>query len=911
MSDATAKKKTSKAKVSPKKEKPKRSRPYNRYNIYFILERERLIRAKGGSTDWTKGADVGAKWSIKEGYDNLNLPPLPSRFAHIDNIPEGWCVADKIKKRRRHRKVHGMLPFRELAKSIADTWKAVDKETLNWCTEVEKILMQRHVKILEFEKILRKRNAQESNKQRNDALPLSDASDTNATKLTGPTPDLSTMAWTGHPPPSTTLGPKPQPQRNKHGESTPMAKKKTEKYAAFVGTATASCPISPITKSSKKERGESHNYVKPVEIVTTKVPAPNVLKKRKATNMKEIAAGASKRKKAIKEKYPPPSKMKKKQLHSSLWGKCHESQNAAIPLSSPMTIPIYKNSVAIGSKKKGTEPSNDESIRSTLTKMILGLNTNQKGALGSGIESTRDRNRQSPSKEYVNVGGLASNAIIANECSNGGEKSECLAASFLLTNLKESTAGGNESEPRVKCDRQSHECDTHATKVSTPDSCDDEVGLLVYRSSDAAQVRSENENAISQSHSSAHNDPPDGMAWNRSHNFISDDMAVLRRTNSNDQSLVTLETPLNANTAASSVASTESEEVVYRPHTSSSNIPNSLAASNMKQTVSLVSSTGKKNAESMPPVIHKGSLSQNSKLPNRPEIPKQVESHLKTASRLCHDPLSCSIIFFIFERENIIQSKSVVSERSSLKDAEESQSNDDASEKFNLPPLPKRFAHLQLSDTWYREWYLKTQYKSERKDYGAVGYAELVRRISQNWENVDRETYEWTLEVETILMEYSKKTANVDHLPMSPLITGVSNGEDLQSGEQMESLPSLNSHSSEAYGDQVIALPAIEKMTTTPTTAATLSKTANGSAEVDFDMLLMKCMKKIRQKVNMKVQQRLLNIASHEQQQAHPSRNSPSLALFGSEMNGESSIKASPSSTGERALEVQIIVDKL
>ena len=113
------------------------SRPYNRYNIYFILERENIILSKGGSTKWSMSTDARESQSIKRGYEDLNLPPLSSRFSHLD-VPDNWCISGQTKKRL-HRKTHGVATFRELAKSIAASWKAIDNETLEWCSAVEKV----------------------------------------------------------------------------------------------------------------------------------------------------------------------------------------------------------------------------------------------------------------------------------------------------------------------------------------------------------------------------------------------------------------------------------------------------------------------------------------------------------------------------------------------------------------------------------------------------------------------------------------------------------------------------------------------------------------------------------------------------------------------------------------------------
>lgn len=132
-----------KATNKTKTEKVGGARPYNRYNIYFILERENIIISKGGTTKWSMSTDARKSQPINKGYENVNLPPLPSRFAHLD-LPDGWFIPGQTKKRP-HRRTHGVATFRELARSIAASWKTIDNDTLAWCSTVEMILKQRQV----------------------------------------------------------------------------------------------------------------------------------------------------------------------------------------------------------------------------------------------------------------------------------------------------------------------------------------------------------------------------------------------------------------------------------------------------------------------------------------------------------------------------------------------------------------------------------------------------------------------------------------------------------------------------------------------------------------------------------------------------------------------------------------------
>mmetsp|Transcript_5284 Transcript_5284/g.11559 ORF Transcript_5284/g.11559 Transcript_5284/m.11559 type:complete len:332 (+) Transcript_5284:36-1031(+) len=132
--------------------RPYDTRLYNRYNIFFILERENIILRKGGTTRWSTTSPNLPTSSENESapsssptpspFKNLDLPPLPSRFRNLGYIPADWCIPGQAKKRP-HRRSHGVATFRELAQSIAASWKTIDGETMEFCSAVEKALKQR------------------------------------------------------------------------------------------------------------------------------------------------------------------------------------------------------------------------------------------------------------------------------------------------------------------------------------------------------------------------------------------------------------------------------------------------------------------------------------------------------------------------------------------------------------------------------------------------------------------------------------------------------------------------------------------------------------------------------------------------------------------------------------------------
>ena len=79
----------------------RRAQPHNAYNIFFILERKRLIYELEGSV-----VDNHQQMSYDlDGYENLCLPNLPPKYQHL-HLPPGWFVPGKNSKRK-HAKTHG------------------------------------------------------------------------------------------------------------------------------------------------------------------------------------------------------------------------------------------------------------------------------------------------------------------------------------------------------------------------------------------------------------------------------------------------------------------------------------------------------------------------------------------------------------------------------------------------------------------------------------------------------------------------------------------------------------------------------------------------------------------------------------------------------------------------------------
>ena len=79
--------------------------PYNSYNVFYILERERIIHERNGKQQ-SRESSVATEFNL---YGPLDLPPLPPRYLHLESaLSPNWYIpgARKLAKRK-HVKSHG------------------------------------------------------------------------------------------------------------------------------------------------------------------------------------------------------------------------------------------------------------------------------------------------------------------------------------------------------------------------------------------------------------------------------------------------------------------------------------------------------------------------------------------------------------------------------------------------------------------------------------------------------------------------------------------------------------------------------------------------------------------------------------------------------------------------------------
>eukprot|EP00985_Skeletonema_marinoi_P001777 scaffold704_cov131-Skeletonema_marinoi.AAC.4 len=116
--------------------KPKR--PYTPYNLFYLLERELVVQKINGppKSNGIKRKHVGVAPREED-----QIKPS-SRYDGIVFKPY-WYDPD-MKEKRKHRKTHGMISFKELTGIISANWATVDKETKDYVTIISELGRKRY-----------------------------------------------------------------------------------------------------------------------------------------------------------------------------------------------------------------------------------------------------------------------------------------------------------------------------------------------------------------------------------------------------------------------------------------------------------------------------------------------------------------------------------------------------------------------------------------------------------------------------------------------------------------------------------------------------------------------------------------------------------------------------------------------
>jgi hypothetical protein len=156
------------------------TQPHNANNIYFMLERQKLIHEMGGLCG---KAAVQHHQQISHDlarYESLTLPDLPPPYLNLHLLLK-WSVPEKNSKQstQKHMDVSNfilmspslqvldecivlkacssfassmtVISFAQLARTVAE--KSVDKETKDYCIEVALILKERHTEMTKVGKM--------------------------------------------------------------------------------------------------------------------------------------------------------------------------------------------------------------------------------------------------------------------------------------------------------------------------------------------------------------------------------------------------------------------------------------------------------------------------------------------------------------------------------------------------------------------------------------------------------------------------------------------------------------------------------------------------------------------------------------------------------------------------------------
>jgi HMG (high mobility group) box len=105
-------------------DKPRR--PLSAYNIFFQLQRERILNDEADSSDTTTGFTDADCERIVSNVSRQRISSSDGSGAGGSSVDPAAAAAAALK--RKHRKSHGKIGFAELARTIAAKWKNVDPE---------------------------------------------------------------------------------------------------------------------------------------------------------------------------------------------------------------------------------------------------------------------------------------------------------------------------------------------------------------------------------------------------------------------------------------------------------------------------------------------------------------------------------------------------------------------------------------------------------------------------------------------------------------------------------------------------------------------------------------------------------------------------------------------------------------
>lgn len=112
------------SKIIPKERPP--SRPFTPYNVFFQLERERILQEHGEGYA-----------AIPPSVEDAHASARPPSYRNLI-LAEDWYIAGSKRKDgstdKKKRRVHGILTFVQLSKLISQNWASADKQVKEYCT---------------------------------------------------------------------------------------------------------------------------------------------------------------------------------------------------------------------------------------------------------------------------------------------------------------------------------------------------------------------------------------------------------------------------------------------------------------------------------------------------------------------------------------------------------------------------------------------------------------------------------------------------------------------------------------------------------------------------------------------------------------------------------------------------------
>lgn len=126
------------SKDTPIRVKPRR--PYTPYNLFYLLERELVVQGHDPATaqdKTTKRAKLLIERKATHGDRAEDEIPVPARYKGVVLLPM-WYEPN-LKEKRKHRKTHGKISFKDLTEIISKNWSTIDAETKDYCTRISEM----------------------------------------------------------------------------------------------------------------------------------------------------------------------------------------------------------------------------------------------------------------------------------------------------------------------------------------------------------------------------------------------------------------------------------------------------------------------------------------------------------------------------------------------------------------------------------------------------------------------------------------------------------------------------------------------------------------------------------------------------------------------------------------------------